>query len=143
MVNVDNLFRIISEKGISQSKVAKDTSVSTGNISDWKNGKSLPSASKLDELATYLECSVDYLLGRTDKPNPETTITENNGNGVNHGVQTFHGDSFPVKLEIPAEQKLDENQQELLKRFAMLSYVDKIEFMQMLINKTEKESELS
>lgn len=28
----------------------------------------MPSATALDTLATYLDCSVDYLLGRTDNP---------------------------------------------------------------------------
>ena len=50
MVNINNLFKLISMKGITQSKLAEDTSVSTGNISDWKKGKSMPSAVKLDEL---------------------------------------------------------------------------------------------
>ena len=69
MINIDNLFKMISEKGITQSKLAENTSISTGNISDWKKGRSMPTAVKLDELATYFGCSVDYLLGRTDTPN--------------------------------------------------------------------------
>ena len=78
MVNIDNLFKMISERGISQSKLAENTSISTGNISDWKKGKSMPSAVKLDELATYFDCSVDYLLGRTDNPNPSNNVTLSN-----------------------------------------------------------------
>ena len=42
--------------------------ISSGNISDWKSGRSFPSAPKLDILANCLDCSVDYLLGRTDNP---------------------------------------------------------------------------
>ena len=36
MINLDNLFFIIKEKGLSASKVSDDTGISTGNISDWK-----------------------------------------------------------------------------------------------------------
>lgn len=79
MVNINNLFKLISMKGITQSKLAEDTSVSTGNISDWKKGKSMPSAVKLDELATYFDCSVDYLLGRTDIPNVSEKYTNRDG----------------------------------------------------------------
>jgi len=69
MVNLDNLFLRIKELKLTAKKVSEDTGISTGNISDWKSGRSMPSAIKLDILADYLDCSVDYLLGRTDNPN--------------------------------------------------------------------------
>lgn len=68
MVKLDNLFIRIKERGLTAKKVSDATGISTGNISDWKSGRSMPSAVKLDILADYLDCSVDYLLGRTDKP---------------------------------------------------------------------------
>lgn len=68
MITLDNLFNRIIEKGLSAKKLSEATGISTGNISDWKSGRSMPSAIKLDILANYLNCSVDYLLGRTDNP---------------------------------------------------------------------------
>ena len=68
MVNLDNLFKRISDQGLTAKKLSDATGISTGNISDWKSGRSMPSAIKLDILADYLDCSVDYLLGRTDNP---------------------------------------------------------------------------
>lgn len=68
MVNLDNFFRRIAERGLNASRLSEATGISTGNISDWKKGRSMPSATALDTLATYLDCSVDYLLGRTDNP---------------------------------------------------------------------------
>lgn len=68
MVKLDNLFTRIKECGLTAKKVSDATGISTGNISDWKSGRSMPSAVKLDILADYLDCSVDYLLGRTDNP---------------------------------------------------------------------------
>lgn len=64
MVCLENLFQRIKDCKITAKKLSEDTGISTGNISDWKNGRSMPSASKLDILANYLDCSVDYLLGR-------------------------------------------------------------------------------
>ena len=78
MVNLDNLFSRIKEKGITAKKLSEETGISTGNISDWKSGRSMPTAIKLDILATYLDCSVDYLLGRTDCP--DLIIKDENGN---------------------------------------------------------------
>ena len=68
MVNLDNLFLRIKELNLTAKKLSNDTGISTGNISDWKSGRSMPTAIKLETLADYLDCSVDYLLGRTDNP---------------------------------------------------------------------------
>ena len=68
MVTLDNLFKRISEKNLTAKKLSEATGISSGNISDWKSGRSMPSAVALGTLADYLDCSVDYLLGRTDNP---------------------------------------------------------------------------
>ncbi len=82
MVNLDNLFKRIDELGLTSKKVSAATKISTGNISDWKNGKCLPTATKLYVLADYLNCSVDYLLGRTDNPNMESTTNYVSGSTI-------------------------------------------------------------
>ena len=61
MVHLDHLFQRISEKGLNAKKLSEATGISTGNISDWKSGRSMPSAVNLDIIADYLDCSVDYL----------------------------------------------------------------------------------
>lgn len=71
-MNLDNLFKRIKKQGLTAKKVSEDTGISTGNISDWKSGRSVPSAQKLDILANYLDCSVDYLLGRTEEKEKPT-----------------------------------------------------------------------
>lgn len=68
MVNLDNLFSLLKDKKITAKTMSEATGISSGNISDWKKGRSYPSAPKLVDIAEYLECSVDYLLGRTDDP---------------------------------------------------------------------------
>ena len=68
MVTLDNLFQRMAEQHISAKKLSEATGISGGNISDWKKGRSMPSAAALGILADYLDCSVDYLLGRTDNP---------------------------------------------------------------------------
>lgn len=68
-MNIDNLFSLMSKLGINQSQLSAETGISTGNLSDWKKGRSMPTSAKLTILADYFNCSVDYLLGRTDEPN--------------------------------------------------------------------------
>ena len=64
-IDLKNLFAEIRRKG-STSQVSRDLDVSMGNISDWKNGRSVPNAVSLVKLADYFGWSVDYLLGRTE-----------------------------------------------------------------------------
>lgn len=95
MVNLDNLFFIIKEKGLSASKVSDDTGISTGNISDWKKGRSMPTAAKLDILANYLDCSVDYLLGRIDRPEISQSYSNNS---ISNSNNIAFGENSSVKI---------------------------------------------
>lgn len=68
MLNLENLYKIMKDRNITQSQLAKDNNISTGNISDWKMGRSNPKTETLIKIADYLNVSIDYLVGRTDKP---------------------------------------------------------------------------
>jgi len=125
MVKLDNLFIILSQKGISQSRLAEDTSISTGNISDWKRGRSMPSAVKLDELATYLDCSVDYLLGRTDEPKST--------------AKTLQSNSIDNSVNIDPAPAPDSTTQQLADTFNQLSFEDKIKAMNYVLELKNKE----
>ena len=47
---------------------AKELGISSGAVPRWKNAEDPPSGKTLMLLADKLDCSVDYLLGRTDDP---------------------------------------------------------------------------
>ncbi|MFR7606008.1 MAG: helix-turn-helix domain-containing protein [Oscillospiraceae bacterium] len=68
MTKIPRLFELMKEHGISSKKLSDDTKISTGNISDWKSGRSQPSLDKIRILADYFNVSIDYLLDRTDNP---------------------------------------------------------------------------
>lgn len=68
MLNLENLYKTMKERKISASKLAKDNNISTGNVSDWKMGRSNPKTETLIKIADYLGVSIDYLVGRTDNP---------------------------------------------------------------------------
>lgn len=55
-------------KGISQKELSKEIQVAQNTISNWETGVREPSLDMLIRMADYLDCSVDYLLGRTDCP---------------------------------------------------------------------------
>lgn len=59
------LFEILEREGITQRQLSEATKISAGNISDWKSGKSAPKPEAISKIACFLNCSTDYLLGRT------------------------------------------------------------------------------
>ncbi len=72
----DIFVKILQEQNITAYKLSKDTGITQGMISYWKNGERIPSAENLVMLADYFGCSVDYLLGRTDEKTPPATQQE-------------------------------------------------------------------
>lgn len=63
----ERLYLLCENKGIKPNTVAKAIGVSTAIATKWKNG-TIPNGETLTKIADYLDCSVDYLLGRTDNP---------------------------------------------------------------------------
>lgn len=62
-----HLKSLLNKRG-ERARLSKATNISTGNISDWLNPskKSTPNAEALCKIASYFNCSVDYLLDRTN-----------------------------------------------------------------------------
>lgn len=54
------------EKKVSQQTVADAIGTSCRNIGRWENSENEPTSSFLIALANYFECSIDYLVGRSD-----------------------------------------------------------------------------
>ena len=61
----ERLRRVMAETGVTQYRLEKDTAISGASVYKWLFGLSLPSVENLVKLATYMDVSVDYLLGRT------------------------------------------------------------------------------
>ena len=60
-----NIFNdLCNSKGTKPNPVGKKVGVASSTITQWKNG-SVPNGETLIKIADYLDCSVDYLLGRT------------------------------------------------------------------------------
>ena len=74
-----NLKELRKKKNITQIRLSIAAEVSQETISAYESGKALPSADTLMKIADFLDTSVDYLLDRTDNPNP-IIYKENNLN---------------------------------------------------------------
>ena len=65
----DVFVQLLQEKRITAYRIAKETGISQGLMNEYKSGKKSPNIQNLVKIADYLDCSIDYLLGRTDNPN--------------------------------------------------------------------------
>ncbi|MPN58539.1 hypothetical protein SDC9_206245 [bioreactor metagenome] len=70
MTTADRIFALMRQKNITAAGLSRETGIPTSNISDWKKGKSNPSAEAVSKIADFLSVSADYLLCRTDVPSP-------------------------------------------------------------------------
>lgn len=134
MIFYDNLSKLCEVNGMTVSGLLSELQMSASNKQKWQNGATVNS-NVLSKIADYFKVSTDYLLGRTDNPNITGKVYKN-GNGI----QAIGKNWSQVTVTQPNEPQ-DENQEELLKRFKMLDYEDKIEIMQMIIQKTKMKGE--
>lgn len=63
----DRFSLLCNSNATSPNAVAKKIGVSNATCTKWKNG-SIPNGETLVRLSVALNCSIDYLLGRTDNP---------------------------------------------------------------------------
>ena len=61
-------YNLCIQKGTKPNPVAKALNISSGVVTKWKNESALPNGDNLAKIADYLDCSVDYLLGRASAP---------------------------------------------------------------------------
>jgi len=66
-INIDRILLLTHSKNLSVNQMLKNAGLASSILDNMKRGR-LPSVDKIHVIADYLNCSVDYLLGRTDNP---------------------------------------------------------------------------
>lgn len=64
----ERLSLLMEEKQITKYRLSKDITVPESLVGYWLRNERQPAKDNLMKLADYFNVSVDYLLGRTDKP---------------------------------------------------------------------------
>ena len=59
--------KLMKAKGCTAYQVAKETGIAQSTLSDWKNGKSVPKAEKIQKNADYFGVSAEYLMTGQEK----------------------------------------------------------------------------
>lgn len=126
-------------KRMTAKEVSDELSISNSSYNKYEYNQRKPSTDIVVELAKYFCVSTDYLLGLSDNPNPESKVIKDNHGNNNNVAFGINATELPVTI-VPADNNLGENERELLKRFDSLDYEQKIEIMQMIIEKSKKKS---
>ena len=69
----DIYCRLRDQKGMSDYQVSKDTGIPRSTFSDWKSGRYVPKAEKLQKIADYFGVSVEYLRTGKDTEKESTS----------------------------------------------------------------------
>lgn len=75
MILYERVSYLAKKQGISVFELADKLHLSRNSVYSWK--KSSPKAETLEKVADYFHTTTDYLLGRTDDPNPLETGDDN------------------------------------------------------------------
>lgn len=80
-----NLKKIRQDNDLTQEDLAKKINTSRSNIANYENDKNMPSIDILEKLSKIFNCSIDYLLGKSDIRNPDEikNIQHANSGGLN------------------------------------------------------------
>lgn len=103
---LENLKKLRWQKGISQQKLADAIFVSQQSVNKYENHDVEPDIEVLIRIADYFDTSIDYLVGRTQKIEPEAasspvSLTPNEQKMLKsyHSLTTRQKESLLLLLE--------------------------------------------
>ena len=65
---VDRFNALVDERNFSSYKIGKELNITDSLVGYWRKGERQPAMDNLIRLADYFDVSIDYLVGRTDRP---------------------------------------------------------------------------
>lgn len=69
-IDMSNMRKLIDSKDYTITKLAMNSCITDSSVNAYLNGQKIPSLTTLVSIANYLNCNIDFLLGRTDNPVP-------------------------------------------------------------------------
>lgn len=70
----DIFEQLCASKNIKPNTATKALGLSSATATNWKTSGRIPNGETLARIADYFNCSVDYLLGRTDTPDADSSL---------------------------------------------------------------------
>lgn len=107
-------------KKVTQKEMLSQCGININAITEFAKGKQL-SCISLAKIADYLDCSVDYLLGRTDSP--ASYHQDNNSGNIINGS---NGNNSPLTVQ---NDEPTEMEKEISSILSGMSYRERTELM--------------
>lgn len=123
---VERIKKIAKEKGIATTIMLQECELNKNTLSSMNNRGSWLQADSLAKIADYLDCSVDYLLGRTDSLNVDNSIRTGNVTGINVKGNTSVNIGTPSKEQDTADLVELIEDLPLVKRAKVITYIDEM-----------------
>lgn len=130
----DILEQLCDERGVAITKLCKDVTGSSGNLSTWKKG--YMRSDYLKKVAEILNVSADYLLGRTEQKNASmnngSVINSGSNNNIQNGNNIINSNSKNITQSAPIEND------DVWATYSKLSTKDKLEVQLDILNRGHK-----
>lgn len=137
---------LAKQRKITIGKMLSDCQLSVNTLSSMQSGGYYPRLEALTKIADYLGCSVDYLLGRTDVPDVNCSLTAHNDES--QGLSSLfvlnlvkRRENAQKKPAPEAGNELSERDIQLLAKIMALpddKFDDAMDYLDYLISKGEK-----
>ena len=134
---IADLIRVLVKKReFSVSKMLTEIGLGKNVMSHLDNG-SMIKADSLGKIADYLDVPVDYLLGRTNEPQINRTVTNNY---IIEAENSLVGGSITIKNGITSGESSDSDEltSEMSRLFSALTVQEKISLIQSLYENDKK-----
>lgn len=67
----ENIKKLRKEYGLSQEELSKRLGIARSSVANYENGQNFPNMDILVKLSEIFNCSIDYILGKSDYKNEE------------------------------------------------------------------------
>lgn len=101
---LDRILALCKAQKISKNKLLTDLNLNKSAFLNWENRGNIPSGDVVAKIADYFHVSTDYLLGRTDDPQPVGAAPIPEGGPNLNKVQLAGRDGSYLERELTDEQ---------------------------------------
>lgn len=133
----DIFYALCMENGTTPNAVCKKLNLSNATATHWKNG-TMPKGDVLSSIADCFNCSVDYLLGRTDSPEISQNYSNNSISNSNN-VAIASGDANNITISNGNQKsEKDKEDMELMELIKSLPLKKRVKIISMIYEEIEE-----
>lgn len=122
-------------RGVSMAQITEKCQINKNTIAQSANSQEGMKAKKLFDISECLNCSVDYLLGKSEDPTGQLKYSIGNNNGNNNGTITNHVNG--------SESHSNDISEEMLEKFNNLSFYDKAKVISLIAELSERQESMN